>query len=227
MENIDIDKRLKEVNDALLAQSTDETEIDTKEEVIANPAPVDNYQVQHPMMRERLTPRSYGGSSRVPLELNILEDGRLRFSFKKAKDEVEAYRREGDNERARLRQAQYMQDEFLPVIDALAGLNGADALLANPDALSLLDSYVLVDGGSRGYTASFIASLYDSAPQPENSDSYIRTQIAKLKALCGDGQIRTAVGLANQLKNVIEKGEHRASPEDYEIIQKVLFKTQG
>lgn len=219
----DIDKRIDEVN-AKLLEGADTTEQLVETEVSA---PVDMYQGRRKNIQEANMPRSRGAEARLGVDLSILEQGDLGYAFKRAKDEGDGAEREGDRERARLIRESYMQDTWLPTLDALVGLNGAEAILASQKTLDLLDNYALVEGGgSRGYTQAMVSSLYDlTEPQNSPSDAYVRYNIGKLSSLCGDGQIRAAVGLATQLKNSIDRGEHLASPEDYESLQKVIFKS--
>lgn len=212
------------INDFLTETKKGRETVEEVEETVS--APVDNYQATQNPMREKLAPRPRGADARLGVDLSILEQGNLAFAFKKAQDEAEAAEREGDHERARLTREAYMQNTLLPTIDALVGMNSAAALLANQEALDTLDRYAFVEGGGgRGYTSALINSLYDTTALPSNSDAYVQFYLSELKSLFGEGQIRAGIGLANQLKDSIDRGEHIASPEDYELIQRAVFKS--
>lgn len=225
---MDVNALIKETaNEFVDSAKKDREASETGDEVVeeVQQTSVDNYQTRQ-RAKMNMTPRARGADARLSVDLGLLEQQNISYAFKKAKDEVEGAERSGDRERARLLAESYMENTLLPTIDALVGLNGAAALLSNQRALDTLDGYALIPGrGSRGYTASLISSLYDTTALPSDSDSYVRYYIGKLGVLCADAQIRAAVGLATQLKDSIDKGEHRASPEDYEKLQKVIFKS--
>ena len=44
----------------------------------------------------------------------------------------------------------------------------------------------------------------------------------RLNALLDDGQVRTAFGLANKLKEQIDKGEAQADDIDYNLIARIV-----
>lgn len=201
---------------------------DTSPEIPQEEQPItgtDYYQdgiIERRELSKKQFPR--GSRQKVAVDARELTDG-LRCAYKRAKDDSDYSAKIGDKQRARLIKQQYMDENFLPAVDALVRLNSADEVLNNKAALDSYDEMVLIDGGSgSGYTRSYIYSAYGDmrGKMPGMSDAGVRQSVCRIMSLVDDDQIRAAVGVANQIKNKIDSGDAMASDEDYEIISRVV-----
>ena len=115
--------------------------------------------------------------------------------------------------RADLRRQQYMQEYFLPAVELVVNSASPDEVLNSKQALADLDKYALLEGSGKGYTASYIRQAYgNQLGQVEGrSDASVRSGVQRLNMLLDQGQIRTAVGLANRLKKQVDKWEAQAA----------------
>lgn len=163
----------------------------------------------------------------------VLEDTtemmeRLRPFYNKAKDDSEYASKIGDKQRSRIIRQQYMEEHFLPVVDALVRLDNIDMVLNASKVLAMLDGAVLLDGGiaGNGYTASYLNSMYGELKGQfcDNSDPIVSKQMKTIRRLMECDEVRTAIGVANKLKKQIDNGEHTASEEDYSIIQNIVLR---
>lgn len=154
---------------------------------------------------------------------------RLAVPYRRAKDDSEVLKKRGDKQRARMVIGQYMEEQFLPAVEALILLTNVDEVLNSKDTLSLLDNYVLMESGSgSGYTRSYIESLYDKfrGQKQGMSDYEVMKSIGKIRKLVERDEIRTAIALANKIKDKIDAGENQASDEDYDLIATVVARGQ-
>ena len=102
-------------------------------------------------------------------------------------------------------------------------------MLNSGRALSILDQYVFpMAGKSSGFTSSFINSLYqsDMGNVLPTSDADVQRYVQTIIRQVQNDQIRAAVGQAKKIKSLIDAGEHTASEDDYELIQKVALRGQ-
>lgn len=174
-------------------------------------------------LKESQTPRPIGASPRVKADIEYVAK-KLEREYNMAKDTVKTLTANGDTARARMVQDQYMNDTFLPVLESLTHIVPADELMNASTSLDQLDKYVLTPGGSgAGYARAFLQQLYsDGSGRTEpRTDGFVEDAIRRVQWMVADGQIRTAVGLATKTKNAIDKGEHSASKDDYEVLQRV------
>lgn len=192
---------------------------------------MDNYQAKSEiatMFKKRSYPR--GASADVLFNVDKIInglDGRsgLKVAFKRAKQQIDQLQAVGDGERARIAQEQYMRDSFLPAVETMMMLSPIDEVLNATTALNKLDEFALVDGGSgKGYSAAYIRKMY---PEKQGlvksiSDSVVRDAVREIRHLVSMDAIRSAVGKASKIKRQIDMGEHMASDEDYEILDKVV-----
>lgn len=216
----DLDKRIKEAND-LMVNDVEEVEITGEP---SSSQPTDLLQMQRNARREAEPRKARGAKPKAKIDTRIVSDSNLRHYYKKAKDDSDYYNHTGNKQYARMVKQQYMEDHFLPAIDALVKMNGMGALQTNKDILRQLDALTLLDGtNGSGYTEAFIASMYAPGGQLESSDIQVEQAIREIKALCENDEIRSAVGRANDIKRRIDMGENIASPEDYELIQRVAL----
>ena len=74
------------------------------------------------------------------------------------------------------------------------------------------------------YTANYIRQAYgNQLGQVEGrSDPSVRSDIRRINMLLDEGQVRTAVGIANKLKDKIDKGDAMADDVDYNLIGRVV-----
>lgn len=154
---------------------------------------------------------------------------RLAVPYRKARDDSEVLKRRGDKQRARMVIDQYMEEQFLPAVEALILLTNVDEVLNSRDTLSSLDDYVLMESGSgSGYTRSYIESLYDKfrGQKQGMSDHDVMKSIGKIRKLIERDEIRTAIALANKIKDKIDAGENQASDEDYDLIATIVARGQ-
>lgn len=148
-------------------------------------------------------------------------------AYRRAKDDSDSLKSRGENDRAELVRNQYMEENFLPAVEAVVAYSSPDEFLNNKEALSLFDKYVLGVGRSNGYTASYLRTAYgkvlgsDLGKRFNGSDAKVAESVMRIKALCDSGNIRTAVGIARRMRKLIDEGENIASEEDYGIIGRV------
>ncbi len=154
---------------------------------------------------------------------------RLAVPHRKAKSDSELLKKRGDIQRARMVIDQYMEDYFFPAVEALILLTNVDEVLNSKATLDLLDDYVLMETGSgSGYTRSYIDSLYDDfrGKTQGMSDYDVMKTIGKIRKLIERDEIRTAIALANRIKDKIDAGENQASDEDYDLIATIVARGQ-
>lgn len=229
MDAKELDAKISAANDKFLVSDDDVVKDNhSKEEGYDQPSPVQlpvdfaNI-MQRQRMKESTTPRPRGASPRVKADIEMMAH-KIEREFNLAKDNAKTLAANGDTARARMVQDQYMNDTFLPLVEALTHIVPAEELMNAVSSLDILDKYVLTMGGSpAGYTKAFVQQLYsDGMGRTEpRSDGMVEDAIRRIKGMVASGQIRTAVGLATKTKTAVDKGEHSASEEDYEILQKV------
>lgn len=151
-------------------------------------------------------------------------EGGLGRQYKKAKDDSDALLARGDKRRADILRRQYMQETFLPAIEAVIGYASPDELLNCKEALDALDSMALGLGSMKGYTASYVRQAYGNqlGQKEVSSDPAVKDAVLRIRILSDNDEIRTAIGIAQKLKKQIDKGEHLASDDDYALISRVV-----
>lgn len=193
------------------------------------PEPVDIYQRNQDRIYD-VNQKSYpkGSSQAVNMSTYAVIDGvgakGLAKAFKRAKDDSEALKARGERGRAELVRQQYMQENFLPAVEIVVNSTSPDEVLNSKQALEELDKYALLEGSGKGYTATYIRQAYGNqlGQQEGRSDASVRSGVMRLNSLLDNGQIRTAVGIANSLKEKIDKGEAMADDIDYDLIGRVV-----
>lgn len=165
-----------------------------------------------------------GSSVIVATAVAEVVDERLAHAHKRAKDDSDLLRKRGERDRADMRRQQYMEEYFLPAVEIVVNSTSPDELLNNKKALDELDKYASLQGSGKGYTASYVRQAYgNQLGQVEGrSDAYITSEMRKLNGLLDNGQVRSAVGLARKLKEQIDKGEHLADENDYELVGRIV-----
>lgn len=212
-------KRLKEERAALEAADNAEPA----------PVPVDIYQRDQQRAFD-VAQKSFpnGSSPAVNMSVIAVIDGAgaegLAKAYKRARDDSDSLLSRGERGRAEIRRQQYMQEDFLPAVEIVVNSTSPDEVLSNVKALEELDKYVLLEGSGRGYTASYIRQAYGNqlGQVTGRSDASVRSDVMRINSLLDQGQVRTAVGIANKLKDKIDKGEAMADDIDMELIGRVV-----
>lgn len=232
---MDKEKLLNKINQANEKFVTDgdaprEAKKVTVKEEETLPEPVDLYRQKSRTLYEA-GKKSFPRGAKADIEYNVRgvvegadQRSGLKSRFALARKQADYLKRIGDRNRSNMVIEQYMRDEFLPAIEALVGVSGADMLLNSTDALKELDKYAIVIGGrSDGYTATFIRELHSDelGTTISASDAYVSDIIRQIRTLIDADQIRSAVGLADKTMTQIDNGLHTASDEDYVLLEKV------
>lgn len=192
------------------------------------PEPVDIYQRNQDRIYD-VTRKSYpkGSSHEVNMSVYSVIDGvgaeGLAKAYKRAQDDVDALKDQGERGRAELRRQQYMQEYFLPAVEIVVNSTSPDEVLSNQKALQELDKYTLLEGSGKGYTATYIRQAYGNqlGQQTGRSDPSVRSGVVRINSLLDEGRVREAVGIANDLKEKINKGQNQADDIDFELIGRV------
>lgn len=169
-----------------------------------------------------------GSSAAVNMSVVAVIDGvgaeGLAHAYHEAKEDIDALRERGERGRAELVRQQYMQENFLPAVEIVVNATSPDEVLNSEQALKELDKYALLEGAGKGYTATYIRQAYGNqlGQQEGRSDATVRSEVMRINSLLDEGQIRTAIGVANKIKEKIDKGEAMADDIDYEIIGRVV-----
>ena len=193
-------------------------------ETVEVEAPVDIYEKTRKARREESRKqRPHGSSSFVMAVVRDAvagADGRegLAHAYRRAKGYSDS------SERGELYEQQYMEDNFLPVVEAVVNFTSPDQVLNNAEALKTLDQYVMGVGTGTGYTEAYIRQAYGDAlgQQAGQSDQTVRDAVMTIKRLATNDQIRACYGMAQSIKEKIDKGEHIASDDDYALIARVV-----
>lgn len=210
--------RIKEI------QKEELDEYKEAETIASAPRPVDVYDINRKAQeQERRTPRPNGAPSIINKVTADAVRQRLAPAFRRAKDDSDRLKEQGEPERAKLVRDQYMQEQFLPVVESVIMFSSPDELLNAAKALNALDALVLNETGGRGYTASYVRTAYKNilGNSQDKSDPTVKQTVARIKALADSADIRSCYGLAKRIKKQIDEGEHIASDEDYDIISRV------
>lgn len=193
------------------------------------PTPVDVYKRNSDRIRD-VNRKSFpkGSNAAVNMSVYAVIDGvgseGLAKAYNRAKNDVEAMKARGERGRADILRQQYMQEDFLPAVEIVVNSVSPDDLLANVKALDELDKYVLLEGSGKGYTATYVRQAYGNqlGQQEGRSDASVRSGVMRLNALLDQGEIRSALGIANDLKTKIDNGEAQADDIDYDLIGRVV-----
>ena len=220
-----IEERIQSVNDAMFNESKKYRQSDEPQAT----SPIDIYQRSQDRIYDvgqKKFPK--GSSAAVNISTYAVVDGvgaeGLAKAFKRAKDDSEALKARGERGRAELVRQQYMQENFLPAVEIVVNSTSPDEVLNSKQALEELDKYALLEGSGKGYTATYIRQAYGNqlGQQEGRSDASVRSGVMRINALLDDGQVRTAFGVANDLKEKIDKGEAMADDIDYDLIGRVV-----
>lgn len=169
-----------------------------------------------------------GSSKAVGMSLYAVIDGvgaeGLAHAYHEAKEDIDTLKERGERGRAEVRRNQYMQEYFLPAVEIVVNSTSPDEVLNSKRALDMLDKYALLEGSGKGYTATYIRQTYGNqlGQQEGRSDPSVRSDVMRINAMLDSGQIRTAVSVANRIKDKIDSGDAMADDIDYELIGRVV-----
>lgn len=191
--------------------------------------PVDIYQRSQDRLYD-VSKKNYpkGSSKAVNISIHTVIDGvgteGLAKAYKRAQDDIDALKDQGERGRAEIRRNQYMQEYFLPAVEIVVNSTSPDEVLNSKQALADLDKYVLLEGSGKGYTASYIRQAYGNqlGQQTGRSDASVRSDVMRINAMLDGGDIRSAVGIANKLKEKIDKGDAMADDIDYDFLGRIV-----
>lgn len=227
----ELEKRIKKANDKFISEA------DNSQDVAFGEAEafVDIYKNNQAVRREESRKTRPNGSSPIVLasaKAVVSGDGvpaaGLAQAYKRAKEDRDVLKAKGEPGRADIVVNQYMEEHFLPAVETIIRFSSPDELLNCKPALSALDKLALGTGSMVGYTASYVRSAYsdllgkDLDSRFGQSDPAVRESIHRIKALSASDKIRSAIGVAKQIKKQIDNGERMASEDDYEVIARVV-----
>lgn len=187
--------------------------------------PTDYYEVTKSKNYNTKQRSSYGTRPYIKEILKQLEVSPVRQAYKKAMKDIEYLESAGDKQRADIVRQQYMEDYYMPAVDAAVRLGSKQDVLSSREILDSLDNLVILDGiRGNGYTASLVSNLYEEGEAPTMSDVEVQHALKDIVRHCNNGNIGVAIGLAKRIKDKIDSGDNVAIPEDYEIIEKVVLR---
>lgn len=197
-------------------------------------APTDLYKRNAGSARAEQKKRRPNGSASIVKAVTrsvLTGDGQrgagLSPAFKRAKDDSDFFKKRGEEDRAEIVRNQYMEEHFLPAVEAVVAYSSPDELLNCREALAALDQYALGVGKTNGYTAQYVRSAYgnalgeDYSARTGKSDDYVTRIVYRIKMLADGGSNREAISLAVSAKKDIDEGTHIASDGDYALIGRV------
>ena len=224
---MDIQENIKEFSKNELERLKKERRASGGEDAVVES--VDIYQRDQDRIREA-SQKSYprGSSKAVDMSVYAVIDGvgaeGLAKAYKRAQDDIDVLKDQGERGRAQIRRQQYMQEDFLPAVEIVVNSTSPDEVLASKKALNELDKYALLEGSGKGYTATYIRQAYGNqlGQKEGRSDASVRSEVMRINSMLDNGQVRTAVSIANQIKDKIDRGENQADEVDYELISRVV-----
>lgn len=190
--------------------------------------PVDIYQRDQERIYD-VSQKTYpkGSSKAVNMSVYAVIDGvgaeGLAKAYKRAQNDIEALKAQGERGRAEVRRNQYMQEDFLPAVEIVVNSTSPDEVLNSKKAMEELDKYALLEGSGKGYTATYIRQAYgDQLGQVSGEDdANVRDCIMRINTLLDSGSVRSAVGLAKTLKEKIDNGEAMAGDISYDLLGRI------
>lgn len=201
------------------------TPVEEMQETMVLQKPVDIYDTTRQQNRQVQGRSSYGTRPYTKKILEQLEISPVKQAYRKALKDIEYLESAGDRQRANVVRQQYMEDYYMPAVDAAVRLGSKQDVLSSREILDSLDNLVILDGiRGNGYTASLVANLYEEGEAPTMSDIEVQHALKDIVRHCNNGNIGVAIGLAKRIKDKIDSGNNIAIPEDYEIIQKVAIR---
>lgn len=223
---MDIQENIKEFSEQELERLKGERPTQETQELVET---VDVYQRntdRNSSVNSKKFPK--GSSKAVDMAVYAVVDGAgaegLAHAYHEAEEDIDTLKERGERGRAEVRRNQYMQEFFLPAVEIVVNSTSPDEVLNSKRALDTLDKYALVGGSGKGYTATYIRQAYGNqlGQQEGRSDASVRSDVMRINSMLDDGQIRTAVSIANKIKDKIDKGDAMADDVDYSFIGRVV-----
>ena len=219
-------ERMKEATRRDIESISDDSDESLEEE---SSETVDIYQREQDRLRD-VSRKSYprGSSKAVDMSVYAVIDGvgaeGLARAYKRAQDDIDVLKDQGERGRAQIRRQQYMQEDFLPAVEIVVNSTSPDEVLANKRALNELDKYALLEGSGKGYTATYIRQAYGNqlGQKEGRSDASVRSEVMRINSMLDNGQVRTAVSIANRIKDKIDRGENQADDASYDLISRIV-----
>lgn len=225
---MNLDQMLSRIDEATKGQLEDSKQFyDNAEEKTPVAEFVDLYQKGATESFEEARKVRPRGSSSCVLMVSGDIIKNLTEAHRRAEQNVNLLKSNGAKNRAEIVKRQYMEERFIPAVEAVIRFSSPDELLNCSKALRELDKLVLGIGSASGYTASYIRQAYgdllgqDLDGRFMNSDQVVKNEIRKIKMLSFNDNIRGAIGVAVRIKKKIDDGEQMANAEDYELIERV------
>lgn len=213
----EIDEKLANFHNSYMDNEVTETEVLQQ--------PTDYYEKKRKQNRAVEQRSSYGTRPYTKEILKQLKASPVQEAYKKALKDIEYLESAGDRQRANVVRQQYMEDYYMPAVDAAVRLGSRQDVLSSREILDSLDDLVILDGiRGNGYTASLVSNLYEEGEAPTMSDIEVQHALRDIVRHCNNGDIGVAIGLAKRIKDKIDSGDNIAIPEDYEIIEKVVLR---
>lgn len=221
-----LERNIDAANNMVVVDEEIETTPAVEEPVASQP--IDLYQARQDIQRDYSKKQFPRGSRALVLAtvedvVNGVGTNSLGLAYKRAKDESETLRENGETTRAQLVANQYMLESFLPAVEVVVNMTSPDELLNSKEGLKTLDKYALGAGSMTGYTAAYIREAYANqlGQVSQASDPTVVRAVRRINGLMDSYQMRPAEGLASKIKKQIDEGKHIASSEDYDLIARV------
>lgn len=176
---------------------------------------------------------SRGASGRVLIftRLLVLGDKKKRIdglkkAYARVKMDIEQYK----NYRPELIEPfkrRYLEEKFLPVVEAIIMQTSPEDLYNSTSSLELLDKYVMLpfDTSGKGFTKQYIKTAYIDRgilSNNEKSSEELVDGIRKIRSYSSSADTRVAYLLAKKLKDKVDKGKLIATDDDYELLSRIV-----
>lgn len=223
---MDIDANIAEFNKEEMERLTAIAEGEGEPSADEQPESTDIFQEESNRQYENSKiKKPKGAPSRLNAVVKDLVE-KAKPDFAKANDEIEQLKKRGEADKVKTVSNQYMQQTALPLVQSLVDEHGVEAVLNSDKALEQLDSIMITGNGTgKGYTQSYLKQMYKGNRGAENaqSDAEVTSAIRQITDMSNKNDIRSAVGLAQKMKQRIDNGELSATDDDYQTIQRVAL----
>ncbi len=177
------------------------------------------------------TSRGASGKVLIFTRLLVLGDKKKRIdglkkAYTRVKMDIEQYK-DSRPELVEPLKRRYMEEKFLPVVEAIIMQTSPEDLYNSASSLELLDRYVLLpyNTSGRGYTKQYIKTAYldrGILSNNEKSSGELVDGIRKIRSYSSSADTRVAYLLAKKLKDKVDKGKLIATDNDYELLSRIV-----
>lgn len=221
--------------DQVKNEELEESKAKKTEEVGGQPTTsLDDYTKQY-FERKRLLNRkvSHGARGKVYLFTDLLVSGNktkrikgLKNAYASAKAEIAEYKNSRPELVEPLKQ-KYMEEEFLPTVEAIIMQTSPEELYNSEKSLNLLDSVVLlpVEASGNGYAKQYIKTAYldrGILNNGEMSSPEVVDGIRQIRNLSNQVENRAVYLMAKRLKKKIDEGRTMATGDDYALLSRIV-----